>query len=171
MQFAIATISAILAFTSAAPTTKRDFVSPKYPDMLPGAAVSYHCTQSAPCGVNNDPAAAATVYTIDGGITACGYNDPNNQYTDIDLSDATDDFIALGVGVMGSLSTGQEVNPTCGQRITVTNTVTGVTMTAPVVDKCPGCKTNWGLDMSQHLFFAMGGTLDAGSFAISWYWE
>ena len=145
--FTAGVLSAILALgsVSAAPTTKRDFNPPGFSNPLPGAAVSFTCTQAAPCGVADDPGAAATYYTVKDpasgveGITACGYNDPNNQYTDKKLNDDTDDFIALAAGMMGSLSTGQTVNPVCGQNITVTNTLTGTTITAPVVDKCPGC--------------------------------
>jgi expansin (peptidoglycan-binding protein) len=49
----------------------------------------------------------------------------------------------------------------CGQKLVITNDITGKTYTAKVADECPTCDEG-SLDMSIALFEKLGGTRDEG---------
>lgn len=144
---------------AAPPAAKSDSSSgAAFLQALPGATVIGDCTASSPCGTVKDPSSHATYYTIAGGITACGNTAPE-----------TDHFVAVTSAMMGSLSSGSQMNPMCGKQVHITNTATGKSTTATVMDKCPGCPGTSGLDMSEGVFSALGVDLGQGTFPLSWY--
>ena len=60
-------------------------------------------------------------------------------------------------------------NPKCGQSITIE--YNGVQKTATIQDTCPGCQTDYDLDMSPSLFqeFASEGT--GRIFNVKWWFN
>ena len=91
--------------------------------MLPGATVLPICTLESPCVgdiTNYDPSV---------GVGACG----GRPYQ------ATDDVIAIAYGMMGSLSSGNELNPLCGRSVQIANPANNKTAQGIAVDKCGDC--------------------------------
>ncbi|KAL9132058.1 MAG: hypothetical protein Q9217_000186, partial [Psora testacea] len=102
---------------------------------LPGATTPDDCTQSSPCSgdiTNYDPSV---------GKGACG--DPVYQ--------PTDSVIAIAYGMMGTLSSGTEMNPLCGRYVQIENPANGKMARGMVVDKCMGCGST-SIDLSMELF-------------------
>lgn len=78
--------------------------------------------------------------------------------------------VAISVGMMGSLSSGDVMNPLCGRKLHLKDPATGITQTATVVDKCGGCKNDKDVDLSPALFehfYPLGHGRQPG---IEWYW-
>ena len=94
---------------------------------LPGAIISNECTQPLPCSGD------ITYYDPSIGIGACG--GPVHQ--------PTDSVVAISYGMMGTLSSGIEVNPLCGRQVQIKNPANGKTARGMVVDKCNGCVSTW----------------------------
>ncbi|KAF9099131.1 hypothetical protein BGX23_003724 [Mortierella sp. AD031] len=80
-----------------------------------------------------------------------GYNEP---------------IVALNAHQMGSASWG---NPICNRRVRIVNkNHPSRTVTARIVDKCPGDQCAWGsLDLSPYAFKKLG-LFDTGIFDITW---
>lgn len=152
--------------SSSAPSSGGSFLATGFGDILPGANESYAaCTESTPCGTPNDPGAEASFYSMTGsdgviGTGACGSA----------LNALTTDFVAINEYVMGYLSSGTPMNPLCGVTVTVKNTATGKTATGVCADKCPGCKTSWGIDLSNHLFDQLASESE-GVFPVEWWFN
>ncbi|KAI4141234.1 MAG: hypothetical protein LQ340_007689 [Diploschistes diacapsis] len=120
---------------------------------LPGASVSVPaCDSSSPCTGD------ATFYAV--GLGACGQT-----------SDPSEMIVAVPDQVMGSLSSGSDMNPLCGKKVSIT-LIDGVgPVTATVMDKCGGCDGPYDLDMSTGLFSALGGDSNAGRYTnMTWTW-
>lgn len=97
-------------------------------------------------------------------------------------------IVAVPDQVMGSLSSGSDMNPLCGKKVSIT-LIDGVgPVTATVMDKCGGCVSfdfiksaillltalqdgPYDLDMSTGLFSALGGDSNAGRYTnMTWTW-
>jgi hypothetical protein len=124
---------------------------------LTGATESYCCTESSPCGIENDPGAEATYYSMAGGTGACGQSLPDSAM-----------FVAVNSQIMGTLSSGEPPNPLCGKTVVVKNHATGKTAQGTVQDKCPGCKTGWGIDLSPAVFDLLADE-SQGVFPVEWW--
>lgn len=96
-----------------------------------------------------DYSGQATFYYPDGGDGACGSSIQNIQYA-----------LALSSDIYNG---GQY----CYDYVTITNTDTGTTQTAQVLDECPGCG-EYDIDLTIGLFEALGGTVDEGVFPVEW---
>ena len=123
---------------------------------MPGATNTYECTEGSPCGTPQDAGAEASFYQMDGGLGACGQTYPDTAM-----------FAAIDSTIMGSESND---NPLCGKTVVVKNTNNGKTASGTVVDKCPGCHTSYGIDLSEGLFQQLD-DLGAGVFPVEWWFE
>ena len=57
----------------------------------------------------------------------------------------------------------------CGRKLNIRNTANGKTVTAVVMDSCPGCATKYSLDLSIGAFDALG-EQSTGVLPIVWSW-
>jgi len=105
------------------------------------------CTESSPCTGD------ITFYTA--GLGACG----------VTSNGATDDVIALPVGMMGPQSNG---NPFCGLKVTIKNG--DKTAHGTVLDKCMGC-ANDAIDLSNHLFDQLGAESAGRIPGVEWFFD
>lgn len=108
------------------------------------------CTAAQPCTGN------ATWY--DTGLGACG-----------ETSGGDEMVVAIYRGMMGTDSSGTNVNELCGRKVVITGPG-GQTATGTVVDKCFGCNDEpHNLDLSKALFKAIGDG-DGVIQGIKWHW-
>ncbi|KAL7420112.1 hypothetical protein Q5752_005078 [Cryptotrichosporon argae] len=90
----------------------------------------------------------ATYYAV--GLGACGGTNSDSEAV-----------VALNAAQYGS-------GAYCGQTVIITDTETGNTASATIVDLCPGCGEG-SLDLSPSLFSTLSnGNMDEGVFPISW---
>ncbi|MCJ1255574.1 hypothetical protein MMC24_003391 [Lignoscripta atroalba] len=134
----------------------------KYPSgsMLPGATTSWQCESGSPCS------GSITYYSPSIGVGACGNNPDSSDGAYPDTYPA----VAIAVDMMGSLSSGDVINPLCGKTVHITNPANGKTATGMVVDKCYGCKSTTSIDLSPTLFDQLADQVD-GHAAIDWYFD
>lgn len=108
------------------------------------------CTAAQPCTGN------ATWY--DTGLGACG-----------ETSSGDEMVVAIYRGMMGTDSSGTNVNKLCGRKVVVTGPG-GQTATGTVVDKCFGCNDQpYNIDLSKAMFKAIGDG-DGVIQGIKWHW-
>lgn len=94
---------------------------------LAGASVGSACTAGTPC------VGDMTFYNPSMGTGACGPKPDGHIYEDTDM------VVAVAVKMMGSLSSGLEMNHLCWKKLHIFNPETGLEATGMVVDKCFGC--------------------------------
>ncbi|KAF9970675.1 hypothetical protein BGZ73_006570 [Actinomortierella ambigua] len=81
--------------------------------------------------------------------------------------DGSESIIALNAHQMGPSSYG---NPACNKRVQITNTANGKTVTARILDKCPGDECAYGsLDLSPAAFRQIGDQA-TGVLNIAWHY-
>ncbi|KAG0240307.1 RlpA-like double-psi beta-barrel-protein domain-containing protein-containing protein [Mortierella sp. GBAus27b] len=82
-------------------------------------------------------------------------------------NDQAEPTVALNAHQMGPASWG---NPVCNKRVRIVNKQNGNTVTARIVDKCPGDECAWGsLDLSPAAFRQLA-HLDVGVLSIEWHY-
>lgn len=92
----------------------------------------------------------ATYYNAEENTGACGYNNKNSE-------------------LVVAVNTPQYTTGNCGKFVSITDTTTGNTAVARVVDECPTCDYG-SLDMTQTLFKQLhNGNTDDGVFPITWH--
>lgn len=91
----------------------------------------------------------ATWFTQDDNAGACGTVHADSDYV-----------VALDSAFYGN-------GGYCGRGVTITNTANGKTVSATVADECPGCSSEYSLDLSVGAFEAIG-DLNDGEYPISW---
>jgi len=74
-----------------------------------------------------------TFYNPSQGTGACGPKPDGSIYEDTDM------VVAIAVKMMGSLSSGLEMNHLCWKKLQIFNPATGKSASGMVVDKCFGC--------------------------------
>lgn len=95
----------------------------------------------------------ATFYTT--GMGSCGI-----------VSSDTDLIVAMAAGLMAETFTGNpNTNPQCGRKIKVTGSKGSVTAT--IVDTCPGCLSLGDIDLSPSAFDMVGNEAD-GKIPVTW---
>ncbi|GAA5863060.1 hypothetical protein JCM8547_002785 [Rhodosporidiobolus lusitaniae] len=137
---AAATSSAVVSFSSVGASTKT--TSKPVTSMTTSAAASATSGSSA-TGVSFT-GGTATHYSPSVGLGACGY-----------LNADTEKVVALGWSRFGDLNNNA---PDCDRTVTVKNLSNGKTVSAKVVDRCPGCDYN-SLDMSPGAWDEISETL------------
>lgn len=149
-----------LASAIALPASAASSTCPTFPGLtnpLVGASESFCCTAAAPCGTPQAAGAEASFYSMAGGTGACGQSLPDSAM-----------FVAVPAQIMGSLSSGQPANPLCGLSVMVKNTQTGQVAQGTVQDKCPGCHTSFGIDLSPAMFQSLAPE-SQGVFPVEWW--
>jgi hypothetical protein len=106
-------------------------------------------SSSSSSGSGGDYTGELTYYAP--GLGACGWTNSDSE-----------DIVALAAGMMGEQSNG---NPWCGKMITIT--YNGVSHSAKIVDKCPGC-SGASLDMSSTLFAKFAPLRDGRLYDATW---
>jgi len=106
-----------------------------------------------------------TYYSPSQGMGACGPGPNGYIYQDSDM------VVAVSHLMMGSLSSGDEENPLCWQKLKIYNPATGETNSAMVVDKCAGCAGPQDIDLSPTLFDTLGDPGVGRYHGVQWYWE
>jgi len=107
-----------------------------------------------------------TFYNPSQGMGACGGKDGSTTA----IWEDTDDVVAVAVAMMGSLSSGDVMNPFCNQMIKITNPHNGKTATGRVVDKCAGCPGNSDIDLSPALFDKLANAGAGRIKDVQWTW-
>lgn len=102
-----------------------------------------------------------TYYTL--GLGACGYDDSGVDLSQHIVALSHVDWYSRGPGT--SLGIDMPNHAWCDQTITIT-AGSGST-TALVHDICPGCKSG-SIDVSESVFMALFGSLDAGRQEATW---
>ncbi|KAF9782396.1 RlpA-like double-psi beta-barrel-protein domain-containing protein-containing protein [Thelephora terrestris] len=137
------------------------------------------------------------VHSPDSTTTSTNTTDISTDTTNSDSTDSTDStdnynafsnsgtmsgqatWFAPGLGACGGYNTGSDLivamsaadwngGSNCNRQLLITDTKTGKTSPATVVDMCPGCGSG-SLDMSPTLFQSLEGNLGDGVFPITWY--
>ncbi|KAJ8105111.1 hypothetical protein ONZ43_g7557 [Nemania bipapillata] len=102
-----------------------------------------------------------TYYTL--GLGACGYDDSGVDLSKHIVALSHVDWYSRGSGT--SLGLNMPNHPWCDQTITIT--AGGKSTTALVHDICPGCAEG-SIDVSEAVFMALFGSLEAGRQSASW---
>ena len=140
---------------SSAPASSPGGAAPFAASTLPGAAVSDGCFAGSACTGD------ITFYSPSVGVGACGGS----------VHQDTENVVAVSVKVMGSLSSGLQMNPICGQTVHITDPSTGKSATATVIDKCAGCAGDYDLDLSPSLFEQFYPQSQGRKSGITWYFQ
>ncbi|KAI0972411.1 hypothetical protein F4678DRAFT_460631 [Xylaria arbuscula] len=106
-----------------------------------------------------------TYYTL--GLGACGYYDTGDDLTKPIVAISQADWYARGSGTNTGI--GLPDHPWCDKTITIKGS-NGKTTTALVHDICPGCASG-SIDVSQDVFLALFGSLDAGRLTQTWSFD
>jgi hypothetical protein len=105
-----------------------------------------------------------TFFNPSQGVGACGYKANGAIWTD------EEDVVAIAVNMMGSLSSGDVMNPFCQKKIKITNPVNGKSAVGLVVDKCFGCAGDEDIDLSPHLYDQLAPTAQGRVEGVKWEW-
>ena len=102
-----------------------------------------------------------TYYQV--GLGACGYDDTGD--------DQTKNIVAMPEGMWDATSSltnsgiNQPEHPWCDKTITVH--ANGKSIECVIRDRCPGCAAG-SIDVTEHAFLALFGSLDAGREQVEW---
>jgi len=135
--------------TYVAPTSTAAAYTPTTSAAPAATEASSSSSGSSSGGSGNDYTGELTYYAP--GLGACGWTNSDSE-----------DIVALAAGMMGEQSNG---NPWCGKMITIT--YNGVSHTAKIVDKCPGC-SGASLDLSSTLFAKFAPLGDGRLYDATW---
>lgn len=131
-----------------------------YSQLLPGASFPNTCASSgAGC------TGPITYFNPSQGAGACGYKDA----TTLSIWEDSDDVVAIAHDMMGTLSSGDNMNPFCNNMIKITNPHNGKSATGRITDKCQRC-TGEFIDLSPHLFDQLADEAEGIVQGVHWAW-